>query len=794
MPTRRRVLLFALLPLAGALGAQGPATTWKEPPEPIRSLLLAEETPSVAISPCRRFLLLRHHEPMPGLDVLARPYLKLAGSRIDPKTRGPQLGAQTTKLVLRRLADGSERPLPIPKGHLGGAVWSADGERIAFSRATDAGTELWLVTTADARARKVDGVQLNAVLGAPVEWLPDQRTLLCRLAVDGLQLPEPPAAPAGPNVQETAGSKAQVRTNQDMLQSEYDARCFEVLATCQLARIDAGTLAVERVGTPAMVAGCEPSPDGSFLLVDTVRRPFSYLVPWRSFPSRVEVWSKTGASLLVVAEQPLRDNVPIGGVPTGRRGIGWLPTAPHALTWSEALDGGDPKAKVSPRDAVFVQPEPAAEPVLWFRTEHRFAGLACAEDGRLALMSEFDRSARRQRVWRLDAGDLAAKPILLYERSTQDAYGDPGTPVFDLQPDGRRLLRLDDGCLFRAGDGASKDGSRPFLDRCDVVSGQTQRLWQCAEGRYEVFAGFLDEQRIAIRSESKAEPPNYLQVTLATGARAPLTKFEDPTQQLVAQVQKQLIRYQRADGVALSGTLYLPPGHRPGQKYPTLVWAYPQEFTQASDAGQVRGSPNRWVRLDGTSHLWLLLAGCAVFDDATMPIVGPVRTANDSYVEQLVASAKAAVDELVQRGVTEPGRLAIGGHSYGAFMTANLLCHSDLFATGIARSGAYNRTLTPFGFQNEERTFWEAPEVYLAMSPFAHVQQLNEPILLIHGEDDNNQGTWPLQSQRLFAAIKGHGGTARLVMLPHEAHGYRARESVLHCVAEMVDWMHTWVK
>lgn len=127
-------------------------------------------------------------------------------------------------------------------------------------------------------------------------------------------------------------------------------------------------------------------------------------------------------------------------------------------------------------------------------------------------------------------------------------------------------------------------------------------------------------------------------------------------------------------------------------------------------------------------------------------------------------------------------------------MTANLLAHSDLFRAGIARSGAYNRTLTPFGFQSERRTFWEAPEMYAKVSPFWYADKIKEPILLIHGEADNNQGTFPIQSERMFAAIRGNGGTARLVMLPLEAHGYAAKESTEHTLFEMVQWFDKWVK
>lgn len=786
-------LLALLASLTACLAGQSPGG-WRTPPEPIASLLTAPPPPAVSLSPCRRYLVLRHEEAMPDLAILARPQRKLAGLRLDGVTPGPQWDVATTKGTFRLLEGGAERDLALPAGQLQGPIWNATGTHAAFVHTTDTGLDLWLLDAATAQVQKVPGLRLAAVLGSPVEWDRDQVSLWCRLVVDR-PLPEAPAAPSGPNAQETVpGQRAQVRTNPDMLTSEHDANVFEALATVQLARLEIDSLRVTNVGTPRLLADVAVSPDGTLLLVTSLQRPFSFLVGARDFPRRTEVWDRSGKLVHLVAEQPLLENVPIGGVPVGRRQIGWLPGKGHTLRWTEAQDGGDPKKEAAIRDHVYVATEPAAEPVLWFRTEFRAQGLAVAEDQRLAMATEFDRVSRRVRAWRVDAGDFAAKPVLLFERSAQDQYGDPGTPVDAVQPDGQRPMRQRGSLLFRSGRGASPDGERPFLDTWDPATGATTRLWQCKEGRYETFAAFLDDDRVLIRSESPQEPPNYYAVDLPTGARKAVTTFQDPALEHAKSISRELLRYQRADGVALSATLYLPPGHQEGQKHPTLVWAYPQEFTRAQDAGQVRASPTRYTRFAGISHLWLLLAGYAVLDDAAMPIVGPQRSANDTYVEQLVADAEAAVDLLVQKGVCEPHQIAVGGHSYGAFMAANLCCHSDLFAAAIARSGAYNRTLTPFGFQNEERTFWEAQQVYLAMSPFANAQKINEPILLIHGEDDDNQGTWPIQSQRLFAAIKGLGGTARLCMLPYEAHGYGARQSVLHCVWEMVDWMGRHVR
>ena len=296
------------------------------------------------------------------------------------------------------------------------------------------------------------------------------------------------------------------------------------------------------------------------------------------------------------------------------------------------------------------------------------------------------------------------------------------------------------------------------------------------------------------RFETKSTPPATLVRSVTDGRRVTLTTSVDPAPQISA-AKKELITYSRADGVQLSATLYTPAGWTPDKgRLPVIFWAYPREFVDPNAAGQVSGSPQKFTAVNGPTHLLLLTQGYAILDDPSMPIVGPGETANDTYIEQLVASAKAAVDKVVAMGVADPNRIVAGGHSYGAFMTANLLAHSDLFRAGIARSGAYNRTLTPFGFQNEQRTFWDVPQIYSRMSPFNHANLIKEPVLLIHGEADDNSGTFPIQSERFYVALKGHGATVRYVTLPNEAHGYAARESVLHTVAEMLNWANEWTR
>jgi len=777
--------------------AQGDApTAWRRPPEAIAKLVEAPPFPEASLSPQRRWLVLTTREPLPGLDVVARPHEKLAGLRIDAEMRGQQLSAKVMSIELRGLAGRNDGPIAVavPAGHWSGPVWSADDRAFALLLASPGGAELWIADPATSPPKRIDGVRIGTVFGG-ASWLPDQKRLLVNLVV-GQAPPARPRVPAGPQAQETTkGQKAQVRTYPDLLQDSTDEALFEFFTTTQLAIVDAASGAVTKVGAPAMWTRAEPSPDGSLLLAQRLERPFSYVVPWNSFPEVVAVMGWDGKVVRTVATSPLQDAVPIGGVPTGPRNVDWVPTAPHTLSWTEALDDGDPKKEVPHRDRVMLLAEMTGEPRQWFQLEHRAAGVGHAGDGHTAIATEFDRKTRRQRVAKYDASDPSRPGTVLYERSTQDAYGDPGRPVGERRPDGQSVLRMRDGKLFLAGEGASKDGNRPFVDEWSPETGAKRRLFHAAEKRYESFVGFLDDAgtRVLVRSESSTEAPSLVSIELATGARQTLLQFTDPAAEFTKNVEKRLVRYEREDGVPLSGTLYLPPGLAKGEKPPVLLWAYPLEYTQASDAGQVRASPHRYLRLGGASHLFLLLAGYAVFDDAAMPIVGPTKTANDTFVEQVQKNARAAVKALAAEGCDEQ-RIAVAGHSYGAFMTANLLAHTDLFAAGIARSGAYNRTLTPFGFQNEERTYWEAPNVYNAMSPFAHADKIDEPLLLIHGADDNNTGTFPIQSQRLFVAIKGHGGTCRLCMLPNEAHGYRARENVLHCLAETVAWLDEHVK
>jgi dipeptidyl aminopeptidase/acylaminoacyl peptidase len=811
---KNRLIIYllgaALLAPSFSVHAQTP---YQKPPKTVLDVLDAPESAVVSVSPSRDKMLLATPVRYPSIAELAEPMLRLAGSRINPKTNGPHNPRRIIKLTLKNIADGKETALTLPLNvSLGMPEWSNDGKQFAVTNTTANGIELWIGDASTAKLRRIPDVRFNAAFSSggfgggrggggggddTVQWLPDGKTLLCRTVVAGRGAPPAaPAVPVGPNVQENYGKATPAPTFQDLLRNSHDEKLYEYYATTQLALINSATGRATPLGKPAIFGSVEPAPDGNHFLVATIHRPYSYLLSAGSFPRLVEVWDRGGKSVYKLADLPLADQVPIEGVPTGARNYNWRPTEPATLVWVEALDGGDAKKKVSPRDVVKMIKAPfTGQPVDLAKTEHRFAGITWGEKDGLVFVRDFDRNRRWSRAFLLNADNPSQQARLIWDRSRQDRYGDPGDPVMKRLPNGQSVIHQNGDQIFLSGQGASPKGDRPFLDRFDLKTLKSERLFQCGDNSYESFVALLaeDGSRFITRYETQTTPPNYFIRSAGSDGKQALTNFPDPTPQLRG-IKKQLVRYKRKDGVDLSFTLYLPPDYKEGTPLPTVVWAYPIEFSDASVAGQVSGSANRFTTFGGMSHLFFTLMGYAVLDDATMPVIGDPETMNNTYVEQIVASAEAAIDKAVEMGVTDRNRVGVGGHSYGAFMTANLLANSDLFKAGIARSGAYNRTLTPFGFQSERRTFWEAPEMYFKVSPFMHANKLKEPILLIHGEADNNSGTHPIQSDRMYQALKGNGGNVRYVTLPLEAHGYAARESIEHTLWEMITWMDKYVK
>ena len=803
--------LSAFLSLGAAHAQTAPSSGYQLPPSALQAIVDAPRPPQLSLSPKRDLAAMIQIPALPSIVTVAQPELKLAGRRINPRTYSQSRFVFGSDFWLVDIA--SQKKIRIEglpeKLRLSDSQWSPDQTHIAFTQVVqEAGAvELWLIDVQSRRARKISTTALNTINGAGFSWMPDSKHLLVQLRADQQPASVFDGIPTGPSTQETkpAAGQRQIRTFQDMLKNENDARLFEHYARLQLALLDLNGSA-KLLSTPDMFTAVSPSPNGQYLLTQRMERPFSYLVPAFYFPKQIEVRDLNGKLVHTVAKLPLVEGLPVGNdaVTTGVRSIEWRSDAPASLVWAEALDGGDPSVAATHRDAVYMQSAPFNQPpTLLTKLATRYAGSIWGR-GDVAMMYEYWWKTRQIVLWRVAPDQPGVAPEQLFSGSEEDRYNDPGTPVSVRDEAGReRLLFTPDGkSVFLIGAGASPEGDRPFVDRWDLTTKAKTRLFRSESPYYESISAVLDNngKHLLTSRESPTEPANYYSRKLAADDQkavlSALTDFKHPTPQL-KDVKKEQIRYKRKDGVELTGTLYLPPNYDPKRdgSLPMLLWAYPTEFKSASAASQVTDSPHRFNAISYWGPQAFLAMGYGVLDDPSMPIVGEGDAEpNDTYLPQLISSAEAAIDELVRRGVGDRQRMAIGGHSYGAFMTANLLAHTRLFKAGIARSGAYNRTLTPFGFQAEERNFWKAKDVYQTMSPFNYAENIKDALLIIHGEQDNNSGTFPIQSERLYSAIKGLGGTSRLVMLPNESHGYRARESILHMLYESNAWLEQYVK
>lgn len=793
-------LVFALVLSVNAFAQNA---TYQKPPQAILDVLNAPAIPSTSISPAKDKILLIEPMIYPSVAELSQPMLRIAGLRINPVTNGSHRQNYATKIALKNIADGKDTAIDLPAGaKIISPQWSADGKYIAAGNVSANGVELWIIETANGRAKMMKNVRVNTAFGG-YSWMPDGVSLLVNLVPSkrGTAPAYQNITPTSPSIQETTGRKGSLPTYQDLLKSPNDELLFDYYATSQLAAVGVDGK-IKEIGTPAIFDEMEVSPDGKYILTARIHRPFSYLLTANDFPTTVEIWDLNGKSVAKIGEIPVQDNIPVNGVTTAPRSYGWIPTENATLIWAEALDGGDPRTKAAFRDKLMKTAAPFSNaPTELLKVEQRYGGANFGERDGLMLFTDFNRDSRQRRLLMTDYRN-PTNIKLISDLNIADRYNDIGQPVMKRLPNNFSVIQQNGDEIFLSGLGASPEGDRPFLRRMNLKDLKTRVIWRSEDTEFENFVALKtpDAMQFITRKESPIDPPNlYLRFPCPPNAdckpRSPqqLTNFSDPAPQLRG-ITKKLVKYKRADGVDLSFTLYLPPNYKEGKKLPTVVWAYPLEFTNSAVAGQVSGSTNRFTQIGGYSHLFFALMGYAVLDNATMPIVGTNENKNDTFVQQINDGAKAAIDKAVELGVTDPERVGVGGHSYGAFMTANLLAHSDLFRAGIARSGAYNRTLTPFGFQGEIRNFWEATKLYTDVSPFFFADKINEPLLLIHGEADNNTGTYPIQSERLFAAMQGTGGTARLVMLPSESHGYTGRESTEHVLYEMISWFDKYVK
>ena len=817
---KHRLLVAASLVVLNANLFAQTNSGYNQPDKAILDVMHAPSPPHPLVSPTYDYIFLASQLQYPSIARVATPYLRLAGVRVEPANHsrhdtpgGYGITPCAAKYEIVHVADSKSIPVSLPNGACPGLPqWSADGKLFAFANIAPTSVELWIGDVATGAIHQVPGVALNPMFGSDFQWLGGGHTLLVKLVPGGLG-PVPAASTdlGGPSIQESLGTKGASSTYEvrDTLTSKHDEDVFDYFADSQLALVDANNSGLTPVGKPANILDVMPAPDAHHILITSIHKPYSYVTTYNRFPQEVEVWDiadpRSPASH-TVASLPLADRVPIHGVPTGPRDFDWRATDPATLVWAEALDGGDWNKTVPNRDKIMLLKAPfTAAPTEIERIAQRFYGFTWSENPSIALLNQEDENRHWRHTDIVNIDDLSKKPRTLWDLSEDDAYADPGTPVTRTLTNGVSVIRLEGDSIFVSGRGASPQGARPFLDKLDLDTVKSQRLFRSGQTSLTAFLSFAgpDTRRFIAWRQSPSETPNGYMLTLGKPVTAPageavftettsaITHIPDPTPQ-IRSIKKRLVKYKRADGLDLSFTLYTPPGYVEGTRVPTILYAYPLDYANASQAGQVTGTDLTFTRL--YEYQLVLLAGYAILDDASFPIVGDPKKAYDTYLDQLIADAKAAVDEGVRLGVVDPNRVGVTGHSHGALMTANLIAHTDLFKAGAATSGSYNKTLTPFGFQNERRSVWEAPDVYFKVSPFFYADKIKHPLLIVHGEEDANPGTTPIQGKFLYEAIRGNGGIARLVMLPHEPHWYTAMESNEQLVYEMVRWFDTYVK
>jgi dipeptidyl aminopeptidase/acylaminoacyl peptidase len=823
MNTRIIPTLLLLSTLAAPLFAQTDLK-YQLPPELMVKLIDAAPTPSISLSPAHaagpRRILIEQSSSLPTLADLAEPELRLAGLRFNPKVGAPSRTRYYVSLKLQELPGSGEKApetaitgLPA-KLHILYTKWSPDGRHIAAVNQDAAGLSLWIIDVARAHATQLPGIRPNAVLTDPITWLNDSALAVLTMPADRGPAPARSEVPTGPVIEENLGKATPAPTYEDLLKSPYDEQVFAFHATSQITEVQI-TGSAKKLGKPGVFSSLDASPDGKYLLAEELHRPFSYHQPAERFPTRRTVYTVATGEAKLLDDAPLIDNLPIDrdAVEPGPRDFGWRTDQPATVYWVKAADGGDPKKESAVRDRIYTLEAPftssigEAKPIAGLAL--RFRGIEWGND-HLAVATELRWKDRRLVLAAINPDAPATAAVTLYEGSMQDRYHNPGTPMLERNAQGQLVLQTtpDGQGIYFSGQGASPKGDEPFVAIMPVKGEKPAetRLWQSQPPFFETATAVLPSAngvRILTRRESVEQSPNYfLTAPIPATAQAPsatqwttVTSFPNPYAG-IPMPSHQLLKYKRADGVDLTADLYLPKDYDKSKgPLPTLMEAYPAEFKSRAAASQVTGSPYEFTRITWGSPVFFTMTGYAVLANAAIPIIGEGdKEPNDTYTEQLVDGAKAGIDAGVETGSVDRTRVAVMGHSYGAFMTANLLAHSDLFRAGIARSGAYNRSLTPYGFQNEERTYWQAPEVYFKMSPFSYADKIKTPILLFHGEADNNTGTFPIQSERFYSALKGQGATVRFVLLPYEAHAYQGRENVLHMLWEMERWLDTYVK
>lgn len=800
----KQLSVVLLLLWGGLLTKAQENLEYQKPPKEILELFEFERAPMVTMDSDKNYMVLTYRDTYKTLDDLNQDEMRLAGLRINPNHHVSSTMTYQNNLKVRKLNDKNEiqvKGLPNnPK--IAYLTWSPDETKLAFTNTVEDGLELWVLDVKSATAKRLSTKKLNATLGNPITWFTDSQSILIKGIPAGFNLIDAEKEiPKGPIVSVSDGSVSQNRTYQDLLKNKTDEHNFEQISTSELYKVDLnGNHTLFKEGD--MFRSVSFSPNGEYLLLTKIEKPFSYLIPYGRFPMNYTIYDITGNLVKVVNELELNEIIPKGfmAVRKGKRTMYWRSDLPASLVYVEALDEGDPANEVEFRDAVYTWDAPfSKEPSLLVKTEQRYRGIEWGNKD-YAVIYDYWFDTRNIRTFIFNPSESNAKLKLFKDRNYQDIYSDPGDFETRKNEFGRDVLAIDNQTAYLIGDGHTKEGQFPFVDKLDLNNLKTTRWYQSTyKNKKENIFSIIDTKKATalVRIESSNEYPNYFVRDLNKKESVKqITHFKNPFESL-KDVHKEVIRYPRKDGVELSGTLYLPANYNPKKdgKLPLLIWAYPAEYKDKSSAGQSSHNPNEFTFPYYGSFVYWVNRGYAVLDDAAFPIIGEGdQEPNDTFVEQLTWNAEAAINAVDKMGYIDPQRVGVGGHSYGAFMTANLLTHSDLFACGIARSGAYNRTLTPFGFQYEQRNFWEAQHVYNQMSPFMHVEKMKTPMLLTHGEEDNNAGTFTLQTERYFQALKGLGAPVRMVILPKESHGYVAKENIMHLLWEQDQFLEAHLK
>ncbi|CAM4414274.1 S9 family peptidase [Flavobacterium terrigena] len=802
----KKLLTFLFLGMSFSAVKAQENVTYQKPPKEILELADYQRAPSVNMDSKKEYLLLSYRNTYKTLDDLNQEEMRLGGLRINPITNISSTVTYINNLKLRKVKDKNEiqvKGLP-ENARITNVSWSPNEKKIAFTNTTNSGVELWIIDVVSATANKITSDNLNANLGSPFNWMNDNETLLVKLLPKNRKalIDDKKSLPKGPTVSTADGSKSQNRTFQDLLKNKTDEANFESLVTSELYKISISGKS-ELFKAADIYAGESFSPDGKYLMLTTIQKPFSYIVPLSRFPQKTTIYDVSGKEIKTVNEVPLNEIMPKGfsSVRKGKRNMGWRADKAATLSYVEALDEGDQAKAVPFRDEIFVWEAPFTNAATsFFKTKQRYGGIMWGNDN-YAIVYDSWYDTRNSKTYLVNPSNTSAEAKIISDRNSQDIYSDPGDFETKRNEFNKYVLAIENDNAYLIGNGFTKNGQFPFIDEFNLKTQKTKRLYTSTyTDKKEDLLSVEDFKKgeVLVMIQSKNEYPNYFMRNIKSkNSLTQITAFANPFVS-IKNVYKEVIKYKRKDGVELSGTLYLPANYdrtAKKEKLPLLIWAYPAEFKDKNSAGQSDKNPNEFTFPNYGSFVYWVTKGYAVLDDASFPIIGEGTTEpNDTFIPQLVSNAEAAIDAVDKLGFINRKKVAVGGHSYGAFMTANLLTHSNLFACGIARSGAYNRTLTPFGFQSEQRNFWDVPEVYAGMSPFNTADKMKTPLLLVHGDADNNPGTFTLQSERYFQALKGLGAPVRLVLLPKEAHGYAAKDNILHLLWEQDQFLEKYLK